>query len=254
MKQTTWPCLVVLVAMLVSGIRADDIDLSFRPVEELVYSYSIDTRFRQDDPPSPLVLRSVAWKNDSLFDYIFERIMPGEPPNDVGVFRKDIFSRAGNEGFWNGIDLPPDAFFNIEVLSQIPIIFPYFPNGRYKPGQKWETEFPVPILYNYDTTSSESITSSKPIILKQSFHGFEKVLGYECAVIEYGMKDSIVTDFGEKMIFKCSGTAHFAYKWGGLVSDLLRVEHDVVRTKGENRKYHATRKIRMVDEGPSLKK
>ena len=239
-KLKKYALFVMLLFYIASGTTYT---MSFLPTEYLLYSYDY-SGYPLKKAKSPLMVTSVVHKDgNGMFNYIFRHITNDPPPDDIAVFTSTVMDSHGNSGFWK------EKHGDTTILSSVrlgrePVLFPYLNKKSYEIGEEWQMPLPIQISY-YSYTDSVILRTKKKktVIVTQKFKSVKRMLGYECAEIIYRFSDTLTDDFyfttvydndgneslGKKhLTTKCTGTVYLAMKEGFIVSDIMRLEQDMV--------------------------
>jgi len=207
---------------------------------------------------SPKIYRtdSIIDNNNFLYDVVtISNHTP--PPYDIGGTGPMLLSTRGIKGLWEGFKFEFPKYMPIDVSMMAEhwkIVFPYFTKDKYKVGEMWNMNLVAPITFTtaLDIQLVEKMKtffkSKTKVVLK--FESVKEMLGFQCAEISYLIADSLKSDKGEMLYFKCDGTVFFAINEGFIVSDIMNIKHDQLNSYNDVVHISIRKKLRMLSYTP----
>ncbi len=227
-------------------------ELKFKPFEEIVYYFNLP-------PCSPLMYRTDSLLGGDKFEYQAMKVAKdGTPPYDLISSEGSLPLTSKGSDIW-GLKIVFDPLIHMVLdarfFAEFPLLFPYFPKGRYHVGEQWNSVLPLPISFTtgIDIELIEKMKTFLRHNLKAvyKFESIKEMLGFRCAEISYHVADSLRIESGEMLSFLLSGTVHFAIDEGFVVSEMMDIKHDQLNR--EDKKIITAkikRKLRMIDYKP----
>jgi len=258
--------IIIIVWLLSIIVNAEVYELRFRPFGEVIYSFELWDGDKKMGIPSPQIYKTGTIHNQNKFTISAYSICSVSPPfhSDInaGWGRIEITSNGNTYSWerlnfnWNSLYSPFPEHMPLDgwLLTDYPILFPYFNKNKFKIGETWSIKLPAPIIFTSDINSGfiEKMKASFNSGTKAN-HKFEQVanmLGFKCAEISYNISDSMKLQNGKTLRFLCSGKLYFAIKEGFIVYEMMEIEHEKLLRGGEISKMQIKRKLRMLDYTP----
>lgn len=248
--------LMVATTISIGNVLAQEYRLEYKPFAAIIYHFDLSGKNIRISSSSPLILQPKEPTTGTSLYYaisISPHIMPGlDESSVVPAFQLDS---KGLSDFWGfrAFSFPQYMPIDARRIADWPVVLPFFPRNTYRVGDEWDWPLPAPLTFTTDLGSAvyEQVRGFflGNAEVRQKFVRVVDMLGYRCAQIDYRIADSLKID-GRNLRFLCNGTVYFAIQEGFIVSDIMRVDHDLVNHQGEALHQTVNRKLRMIKYKP----